>query len=96
MAIVTLPNGAQYNTGTPYIEQPDSGSFEFGSAVEFANNPTKTFISGSNPNLPRIKTQTWTETSYDNYNYIRVTSYNYAGSSYTKQFVTETFQIESK
>ena len=96
MAVVTLPNGATWNTGLSYFEQSDAEAYNFIGEVETGNTPVKTFISGSNPNLPRIKTQTWTETSYDNYDYIYTTSYSYKGNSYTKQNVQETFQIESK
>ena len=96
MAIVTLQNGSTWNTWLSYFEQPDLGSYDFISQVETGNTPIKTFISGPNPDLPRVKTQTWTETSYDNYNYIYTTSYSYKGNSYTKQNVQETFQIETK
>ena len=96
MALYTLPNGSTYNTGYPFFQQPDSGSYDFMEEVTTANIPIKTFLSGSNPNIPRIKTQTWTESSYDTYNYIRKTEYGYNGNTYTRQDVYESFEIQSK
>lgn len=96
MAIYTLPNGSTWNTGLSYFEQPDVEAYNFVGEVETGNEPVQTFISGPNPNLPRVKTQTWTETSYDDYNYIYTTSFSYKGNSYTKQNVLETFTIENK
>lgn len=95
MAIYTLPNGSTWNTGLPYNEQ-STGSYEFIDQVERANTPVKTFISGQNPNLPRVTSQTWTETSYDTYNYISKETYTYKDNSYTKQNVVDTFEIENK
>ena len=84
-----------WNTDLPYNEQ-STGSYEFIDQAERANTPVKTFISGQNSNLPRVTSQTWTETSYDTYNYICKETYTYKGNSYTKQDVVVTFEIESK
>lgn len=96
MAVYTLPNGSEYNTGYSFFEQPDSGSYKFMGEVVEANTPIKTFISGSNPNIPRIKTETWTESGYENYDYIRKTEFGYIDGTYTRQSVVETFEIQSK
>ena len=96
MALYTLPNGSTYNTGLSFFQQPDSGSYKFMGEVVEANTPIKVFISGSNPNIPRIKTQTWIETGYDDYNYTRKSEYGYTDNSYTRQTVLETFEIQNK
>ena len=96
MAIVTLPNGAQYNTGRDYLDQPDSGSEEFINEVQYANTPTATSISGENSNVPRITSRTWTETSYTGSNYIFKTYFSYQGNTYKSSNVRSTFTIEDK
>ena len=96
MAIVTLPNGAEYNTGLSWDNQPDSGSQEFIVEVQFANNPTTSSISGQNPSLPRITSRTWTETSYTGSNYTFKTDFSYIGDTYKNQSVSSTFKIEDK
>jgi hypothetical protein len=96
MAVYTLPNGSEYNTGYSFLEQPDSGSYEFMAQVETANTPICTYLSGSNPNIPRVKTKTLTETGYPDYDYIRKTEFGYTDNTYTRQSVTETFEIQSK
>ena len=60
MALYTLPNGSTYNTSLPFNQQPDTGSYEFMDEVEIGNTPIKISIPGVNPNIPRVKTQTWT------------------------------------
>ena len=96
MALYTLPNGSTYNTSLPFNQQPDTGSYEFMDEVEIGNTPIKISIPGVNPNIPRVKTQTWTESSYDGYDYIRKTEYGYNGNTYTRQNVYESFEIQSK
>jgi len=96
MAIVTLPNGAKYNTGKAWNEQPDTGSMEFIGEVQFANSPTTSSVSGQNPNLPRITSRTWTETSYTGSNYIFITNFSYQGNTYKSSNVQSTFTIEDK
>ena len=96
MAVYTLPNGSEYNTGYSFFEQPDTGSYEFMTQVEMANTPVCTYLSGSNPNIPRVKTKTHTESGYENYDYIRKTEFGYTDNTYVRQTVTETFEIQSK
>jgi len=96
MATYTLPNGSTWNTGLDYFKQTDENVYQFIKEVETANTPVKTFVSGANANIPRMTQQQWTESSYDNYNYIRNTVYTYKGNTYTRQHVTETFEIQSK
>ena len=96
MAIITLPNGAQYNTGLPWDNQPDTGSLEFINEVQFACTPTTSSISGQNPTLPRITSRTWTETSYTGSNYTFKTNFSYIGDTYKNQSVSSTFTIENK
>ncbi len=96
MATHTLPNGSTWNTGLSYFKQTDENVYQFIEEVETANTPVKTFIFGANVNIPRITQQQWTESSYDNYNYIRTTNYTYDGNTYVRQHVTETFEIQSK
>ena len=96
MAIYTLPNESEYNTGLDYFNQTDQNVYKFIKEVETANTPTKTFVSGSNVNIPRMTQQQWTESSYDNYNYIRISTYTYNGDTYTRKNVLETFEIQNK
>ena len=96
MAIVTLPNGAEYNTGKPWDQQPDTGSAEFINEITFGNIPTATSMSGQNSNVPRITSRTWTETSYTGSNYIFRTNYSYQGNTYLSSNVQSTFTIEDK
>ena len=96
MATYTLPNGSTWNTGLDYFNQTDPTAYKFIREVEVANTPIKTFVSGANANIPRMTQQQWTESSYDSYNYVRTTTYTYKGDTYTRQHVTETFEIQSK
>ena len=96
MAIVTLPNGSEYNTGLSWDNQPNTGSMEFINEVQFANSPTSTSISGQNSNIPRITSRTWTETSYTGSNYIFNTNFSYQGNTYKSSNISSTFTIEDK
>ena len=96
MAIVTLPNGSQYNTGIPWDNQPDSGSMDFITEVQFANISTTSSISGQNPNIPRVTSRTWTETSYTGSDYIFQTKFSYQGNTYLSSNVQSTFTIQDK
>ena len=97
MAIVTLPNGAEYNTGRAWNEQTDYQEVsDFITEVQTANIPTATSMSGQNPNIPRIRSRTWTETSYTGSNYIFKTTYTYKDSSYAVRSVGDNFTIEDK
>jgi len=96
MAIVTLPNGAEYNTGKAWNDQPDTGSFEFIEEVQVAGTPSKITEPGLDPNLPRAVSRTWTETSYTGSNYIFKTTYTYQDSSYAVRSVGDNFTIEDK
>ena len=96
MAIYTLPNGSTYNTGLGYFGQTDETVYDFIEQVETVNTASITSVSGINPNIPRVTSRTWTETSYDNYNYIKKTQYTYQGSSYVIDNVNEEFLIEGK
>ena len=96
MAIVTLPNGAQYNTGLPWDNQPDTGSIDFITEMQFANISTTSSISGQNPNIPRVTSRTWTETSYTGSDYIFQTKFSYQGNTYLSSNVQSTFTIQDK
>ena len=97
MAIVTLPNGAEYNTGKAWNEQPDYQEVsDFITEVQTANIPTATSMSGQNPNIPRIRSRTWTETSYTGSNYIFKTNFSYQGDTYKNSNISSTFTIEDK
>mgnify|MGYP003129672019 CR=1 FL=1 len=96
MAVYTLPNGSTYNTGLGYFGQTDETVYDFIEQVETANTASITSISGVNPNIPRVTSRTWIETSYDNYNYIRKTQYTYLDTSYVIKTVDEQFLIEGK
>ena len=96
MAVYTLPNGSTYNTGLGYFGQTDDAVYDFMQEITLANTASITSVSGVNPNIPRVTSRTWTETSYDNYNYIRKTQYMYRGSSYVIDDVNEEFLIEGK
>ena len=96
MAIVTLPNGAEYNTGIHWSDQPDTGSIEFIEQVQTSNDPTKITEEGMDPTLPRAISRTWTETSYTGSNYIFKTTYTYRDRSYAVTSVGDIFKIEDK
>jgi len=96
MAIVTLPNGAEYNTGLPWDNQPDPSTQEFIEEVQYANTSTTSSIPGQNPNLQRITSITWTETSYTGSNYIFKTNFSYIGDTYKNENILSTFTIEDK
>jgi len=94
MATYTLPNGSTWNTGLDYFKQTDENVYQFIKEIEAANTPVKTSISGAP--TPRTSQQQWIESSYDNYNYIRTTTYTYDGNTYVRKHVQETFEIQSK
>lgn len=96
MAIYTLPNRSQYNTALAYDQQTDTGSISFIENVQNNNEAVSTSIAGENSNIPRIKTMTWTDTSYTGSNYIFKSTYNYNGNSYICSGIQNTFNIEDK
>ena len=101
MAIVTLPNGAQYDTGLPWNNQPDSGSYLFMDEIQETQSPIEIKEQTRNPNLERILSQTWIDTSYTGSNYVYKTSYSYKfGSGDSKCFAllgtVSEFKIENK
>ena len=97
MAIYTLPNGAEYNTGKDWDKQTDYQEVsDFITEIQTANTFTTSSISGLNPNLPRITSRTWTETSYTGSNYIFRVDFSYHGDTYKSSNVQSTFTIEDK
>ncbi len=97
MAIVTLPNGAEYNTGKDWDNQTDQQEVsDFITEIQTANIPTLNSLPGQNPNIPRITSRTWTETSYTGSNYIFNTNFSYQGDTYKNSNVSSTFTIEDK
>ena len=96
MAIYTLPNGSQYNTGLEFSNQTDLDCYKFIREVELGNTEVKTQISGSNSSIPRTIKREFTETSYDTYNYIKTSEYQYNGDTYEINHVNESFIIQNK
>ena len=96
MAIYTLPNGSEYNTGLDYDNQPDQDCYDFTFEVRNGNTPTIVTTPGQDPNLPRPITRTFTETSYTGSNYILQVEFSYRGNSYISNGVHTTFTIEDK
>jgi hypothetical protein len=100
MAIVTLPNGAKYNTSLELYQQPItdeySGSIDFAGLLQLEGNITNTFISGSNPNLPRRNKTIYTDTQYDTYNYILEYTYLYLGTTYKSNGNSIYIKVEAK
>ena len=97
MAIVTLPNGAEYNTGLPFDEQPDGEKTEqFIDQIQTANTASKITISGQDPSLSRPTSYTWTETSYTGSNYIWKQSVSYINDTYKVRGTSFEFKIEDK
>ena len=101
MAVVTLPNGAKHNTSLDIYDQPTTddytGSIDFCEQVIQNNDMVQTFISGSNPNLPKRDKQRFTDTSYDTYNYTIETSFHYTSAETYAVRATQTkLIIESK
>jgi len=100
MAIVTLPNGAKYNTGLQLYEQPMtdaySGSLDFAESIQTEGIVTDIFISGSNPNLPKRHKTIFTDTQYDTYNYILEYTYLYEGTTYKGNGNSIYIKVEDK
>lgn len=101
MAIISLPNGSEYDTALPWTEQPDSGSYMFINEVVESNIPIDIKEQTRNSKLQRILSQTWIEKSYPEFDYIYKTSYNYKfGSGDSRCFAIlgtiNEFKIESK
>ena len=100
MSIVTLPNGAKYNTSLELYQQPMtdeySGSIDFAHILCEQGAITDSFISGSNSNLPRRHKTIFTDTSYDTYNYIYEHTYLYRGNSYISAGSIVHIKIEDK
>ena len=69
MAIVTLPNGAQYDTNLDWGMQ-SSGSQEFWLEVQETTTPVQTTEATRNPNRNRVLKEVYTDTSYSGSNYI--------------------------
>ena len=80
MAIHTLPNGAEWDDALQSHEQTEE-------AQEFWNNlmgsviPISSYEPTSNPNLDRLTSQTWLDTSYsESYDYQVVITREYQNS----------------
>ena len=101
MSIVTLPNGSQYDTSREFFDQPDTGSGIFIDEMLNSITPVEVKETTRNPNLKRVLTETWTDTSHTGSNYIFETQYTYkfsAGSNqcFARQGSVSNFKIESK
>ena len=98
MAIVTLPNGATWDTSLSYQEQRDNtGSMAFIDTIRADNTVVTNTIAGPDPNFPKPISDVWTDTSYTGSNYIFTISYNYMNNhTYALQGTAKTFVIESK
>jgi len=80
MAIYTLPNSASWDDSLDFADQSEE-------AQEFWNNligsitPTSIYEPTSNPNLDRLTSQTWLDTSYSgSYNYQVIITREYQNS----------------
>ena len=100
MSRVTLPNGAKYNTSLELYQQPMtdeySGSIDFAQKIQLEGNVTDTFISGSNPDLPRRYKTTYTDTSYATYDYSLEYTYLYLGTTYKSNGNSIYIKVEAK
>lgn len=98
MAIVTLPNGATWDTSLSYQEQRDNtGSMAFIDTIQTDNTVVTNTTAGPDPNLLKPISKVWTDTSYTGSNYIFTISYNYMNNhTYALQGTAKTFVIESK
>ena len=97
MAIYTLPNGAQWYSTKNTEDQTDEKAQEFVSLMKESVQAVTTKVTGPNPNLPKIQSKAWTDTSYPDYNYILTTIYNYKNdNTYAMLGATERLTREAK
>ena len=54
-------------------DQTDEKAQEFASLMKESVQAVTTKVTGPNPNLPKIQSKAWTDTSYPDYNYILTT-----------------------
>jgi hypothetical protein len=80
MAIYTLPNSASWDDSLSFENQTDEAQ-EFWNNLMGSITPTSTYELTSNPNLDRLTSQTWLDTSYSgSYNYQVVITREYQNS----------------
>lgn len=96
MAVYTLPNGSTYDTSYTFDNQPDQEVYDFTYDIQQTITPVIVTTTGQDPNLPRPTSYTWTDASYDNYNYIITEQLFYIGNTYRSAGSSCTFERQNK
>jgi len=96
MAIYNLPNGSTYDTSYPYDDQPDETFYNFTYQIQKSITPVIVTKTGQDPNVLRPTSYTWTETSYNDYNYIVKNELFYIGNTYRSAGCKLTFERQNK
>lgn len=99
MTIHTLPNGASWDDELDFGNQSEEAQ-EFWATIQ-STTPVEIKEPSINPNMDRLVSKTWVDTSYDNYNYQIVLTRNYQNSAmhqkaFALQGSTITYEILSK
>ena len=100
MAIVTLPNGSQWDTNEDWGNQT-SGSQDFWGDLQEDITPVETTEATRNPTRDRVIKKVYTDTSYTGSNYIVIHTKDYmAGPGAINCFAVQgsfiNYTIESK
>lgn len=98
--IYTLPNGAEWNDTLDFGDQTEAAQ-EFWQTLQ--ENVTSVDVTepSINPNMPRLVSKTWTDTSYETYNYQIIQTRHYQNSAmdrkaFAVRYVTTTYNIINK
>lgn len=100
MAIHTLPNGAEWDDTLNFGDQTEEAQ-EFWQTLQDNVTPVDVTEPSINPNMPRLISKTWTDTSYETYNYQVIQTRHYQNPAMHKKafalrHCTTIYQITSK
>lgn len=100
MAIHTLPNGAEWDDNLDFGNQTEAAQ-EFWQTLQENVTPVDVTEPSINPNMPRLVSKTWTDTSYETYDYQITQTRHYQNSAmdrkaFAVRYVTTTYTINNK
>jgi UDP-N-acetyl-D-mannosaminuronate dehydrogenase len=84
MAIHILPNGAEWDDTLDFEDQTESAQ-EFWQTLQENVTPVDVTEPSINPNMPRLVSKTWTDTSYETYDYQIIQIRHYQNSAMDKK-----------
>ena len=84
MAIHTLPNGAEWDDTLNFGDQTEAAQ-EFWQTLQDNVTPVDVTEPSINPNMPRLISKTWTDTSYETYNYQVIQTRHYQNPAMHKK-----------